>query len=102
MSNKITFDSVDAFLSRAKFQRENMRVDTYDDASRLVLHNNVIAISNYKGVYISTSGWQTRTTLRRLREVLHRLAPQSRLQTKRGILYLNDQQWDGNFKLINN
>lgn len=102
MSNKITNDSVDAFLNKTKFQRENMRVDTYDDASRLVLHNNVIAISNYKGVYISTSGWQTRTTLMRLREVLRRVAPQSRLQTKKGILYLNDQQWNGNFTLINN
>jgi len=101
MSNKITTDSVDAFFAGQKFNRENMRVDVYDDASRLVLHGNVIAIKNYKGVYISTQGWETRTTFSRLREVLRRVSPSSRLYTKRYVLYLNDKEWNGNFKLIN-
>ena len=102
MSNKITTDSVDAFLTRRPFRRENMEVVVKDNVSYLYLFGNRIGINTNGMVSISTSGWQTRTTLMRLREVLRRVAPQSRLQTKKGILYLNDQQWDGNFKLINN
>lgn len=102
MSNKITSDSVDAFLTRKPFRRENMEVVVKDNVSYLYLHSNRIGINTNGMVSISTSGWDTRTTLMRLREVLRRVAPQSRLQTKKYILYLNDKEWNGNFTLINN
>ena len=102
MSNKITEDSVDAFLTRRPFRRENMDVLVWDNVSYLYLHGNRIGINTNGMVSISTSGWETRTTLMRLREVLRRVAPQSRLQTKKYILYLNDKEWNGNFTLINN
>lgn len=102
MSNKITFDSVDAFLIRRPFRRENMDVVVKDNVSYLYLHGNRIGINTNGMVSISTCGWDTRTTLMRLREVLRRVAPQSKLQTKKYILYLNDKEWNGNFTLINN
>lgn len=102
MSNKITFDSVDAFLTRRPFRRENMEVVVWDNVSYLYLFGNRIGINTNGMVSISTCGWDTRTTLMRLREVLRRVAPQSRLQTKKYILYLNDKEWNGNFTLINN
>ena len=102
MSNKITNDSVDAFLTRRPFRRENMEVVVKDNVSYLYLFGNRIGINTNGMVSISTSGWETRTTLMRLREVLRRVAPQSRLQTKKYILYLNDKEWNGNFTLINN
>ena len=102
MSNKITSDSVDAFLTRKPFRRENMEVVVKDNVSYLYLHGNRIGINTNGMVSISTCGWEIRTTLMRLREVLRRVAPQSRLQTKKGILYLNDKEWNGNFTLINN
>ena len=102
MSNKITTDSVDAFLTRRPFRRENMDVVVKDNVSYLFLHGNRIGINTNGMVSISTCGWETRTTLMRLREVLRRVAPQSRLQTKKYILYLNDKEWNGNFTLINN
>lgn len=102
MSNKITTDSVDAFLTRRPFRRENMEVVVKDNVSYLYLFGNRIGINTNGMVSISTSGWQTRTTLMRLREVLRRVSPQSRLQTKRYVLYLNDKEWNGNFTLINN
>jgi hypothetical protein len=102
MSNKITTDSVDAFLTFKPFRRENMDVVVKDNVSYLFLHGNRIGINTNGMVSISTCGWETRTTLMRLREVLRRVAPQSRLQTKKYILYLNDKEWNGNFTLINN
>ena len=102
MSNKITMDSVDAFLTFKPFRRENMDVVVKDNVSYLYLHGNRIGINTNGMVSISTCGWEIRTTLMRLREVLRRVAPQSRLQTKKGILYLNDKEWNGNFTLINN
>ena len=102
MSNKITNDSVDAFLTFKPFRRENMEVVVKDNVSYLYLFGNRIGINTNGMVSISTCGWDTRTTLMRLREVLRRVAPQSRLQTKKYILYLNDKEWNGNFTLINN
>lgn len=102
MSNKITSDSVDAFLTRKPFRRENMEVVVKDNVSYLYLFGNRIGINTNGMVSISTCGWDTRTTLMRLREVLRRVAPQSRLQIKKYILYLNDKEWNGNFTLINN
>lgn len=102
MSNKITNDSVDAFLKYQPFRRENMDVLVWDNVSYLYLHGNRIGINTNGMVSISTCGWDTRTTLMRLREVLRRVAPQSRLQIKKYILYLNDKEWNGNFTLINN
>ena len=102
MSNKITMDSVDAFLTFKPFRRENMDVVVKDNVSYLYLYGNRIGINTNGMVSISTCGWEIRTTLMRLREVLRRVAPQSRLQTKKGILYLNDKEWNGNFTLINN
>jgi len=102
MSNKITEDSVDAFLARRPFRRENMEVVVKDNVSYLYLHGNRIGINTNGMVSISTCGWETRTTLMRLREVLRRVSPQSRLYTKKFILYFDDKEWNGNFKLINN
>lgn len=102
MSNKITIDSVDAFLARRPFCRENMEVVVNDNVSYLYLWGNRIGINTNGMVSISTCGWKTRTTLMRLREVLRRVAPQSRLQIKKGVLYFNDKEWNGNFTLINN
>jgi len=102
MSNKITFDSVDAFLARRSFRRENMEVVVKDNVSYLYLFDNRIGINTNGMVSISTCGWETRTTFSRLREVLRRVSPSSRLYTKRYVLYLNDKEWNGNFKLINN
>jgi hypothetical protein len=101
MSNKITTDSVNAFLTRRPFRRENMEVIVKDNVSYLYLFGNRIGINTNGMVSISTCGWETRTTLMRLREVLRRVSPESRLYTKRYVLYLNDKEWNGNFKLIN-
>ena len=102
MSNKKPTDSVDAFLTFKPFRRENMEVIVRDNVSYLYLFGNRIGINTNGMVSISTCCWETRTTFSRLREVLRRVAPQSRLQTKKYILYLNDKEWNGNFTLINN
>lgn len=101
MSNKITMDSVDAFLTRRPFRRENMEVIVRDNVSYLYLFGNRIGINTNGMVSISTCGWETRTTFSRLREVLRRVSPNSKLYTKRYVLYLNDKEWNGDFKLIN-
>lgn len=94
-------DSVDAFLTRRPFRRENMEVVVKDNVSYLYLHGNRIGINTNSMVSISTCGWETRTTLMRLREVLRRVAPQSKVYIKKYILYFNDKEWNGDFKLIN-
>ena len=84
---KISQDSVNAFLNKRPFYRENMAVASAssinDDRWYLMLHGNVIAKMKEDGsIYISTCGWHTRTTLERLNCLLYMLGSNTRIRMK--------------------
>lgn len=97
MANKITIDSVHAFIAGKPFHRENMSVTINDSGTvYLRLHGNAIATRMSDGkVYINTCGWETNTTKMRLNYLLHALNSPLKIVQKNWIWYLGNKQWDG-------
>jgi hypothetical protein len=86
MYKKISQDSINAFLNKERFSRENMMVDRGPESSwYLMLHGNAIAKMASDGtMFISTCGWHTRTTQERLNCLLYTLGSESRLRIRKG------------------
>jgi len=93
---KITKDSINAFLESKPFNKQNMEVEVLLNVTILKLHCNAIA---YKyndpenTLSITNCGWFSRTTKERLNGL-----PNVIIMQKKGVWYLNDEEWDG--KLI--
>lgn len=85
---KITKATVNAFLNRETLIMDNT-VSTGDD---LRLHRNKIAEHRADGIYITTCGWETRTTFERLNGI-----PGVNVYKKKGDLFLNGILWDGDW-----
>jgi hypothetical protein len=85
MYKKISQDSVNAFLNKERFSRENMMVDRGPESSwYLMLYGNAIAKMASDGtITISTCGWHTRTTLERLNCLLYTLGKKSRIRIRK-------------------
>jgi hypothetical protein len=85
MYRKISQDSVNAFLNKELFSRENMRVVSGNGEWYLLLHGNIIAkMFSDSTIIISTCGWHTRTTIERLNCLLYTLGSESRLRIRKG------------------
>jgi hypothetical protein len=97
MANKITVDSVRAFVIGKPFRRENMAVELIGDSVYLKLHGNTIAYrsSNEGKIVISNCGWETNTTKMRLNYLLGIYNSPFRIRQKNFIWYLGDKVWDG-------
>lgn len=77
-------------------RQEALRIgNTYTDGLALFLHNNKIAQHTSEGLMVSTARWNTATTRERLNGLrgVH-------VQQKKGILYLNGKEWEGEMILI--
>jgi hypothetical protein len=97
MSRKITEQSIQNFYNRVKFNKSNMSVEIEDDGYPLLkLHGNTIAGMDRMGVWITDAGWATRTTFERLNGL-----DNVRVNTKKGQVYLNGEEWDGEKVYIN-
>jgi hypothetical protein len=97
MSRKITEESVRAFYNRTKFNKSNMSVEITDEGFALLkLHGNTIAGKDYEGTWITDAGWPTRTTFERLNGF-----DNVGVNTKKGQVYLNGEEWDGEKVYIN-
>ena len=85
MYKKISQDSVNAFLNKETFSKENMTVIYNEcDILYLLLHGNPIAKMLPDGtIYVSTCGWHTRTTMERLNCLLYTLGSSSRLRIRK-------------------
>ena len=93
---KITIDSVNAFLNRQTFKRQNMEVTSFDNSFYLKLHGNTIAVLHGDGtLMITDAGWQTNTTKERLNGL-----PNVNIHQKNFIWYLNGEEWNGNLTQI--
>ena len=97
MSRKITEESLQNFYLRKKFNKSNMSVEITDEGFPLLkLHGNPIAGKDYDGTWITDAGWPTRTTFERLNGL-----NDVRVNTKKGQVYLNGEEWDGKKVYIN-
>lgn len=85
---KITKQTVNAFLNRKNLHLDN----TWSNGDELRLHNNKIAEHRTDGIYITTAGWETRTTFERLNGI-----PGVSVYKKKGDLFLNGVLWDGDW-----
>jgi hypothetical protein len=97
MYKKISQDSVNAFLNKETFSRENMVVTSgsneNDNRWYLMLHGNAIAKMASDGtITISTCGWHTRTTLERLNCLLYTLGKKSRIRLRKFEPYLETER----------
>lgn len=91
--NKLTEQSVRAFLMNKKFKKGNMQVEVLEHKSILKLHNNPIAYkyNDHRGIEVQNCGWFTRTTKERLNAI-----PGVCVNQKNFYWYLNGEQWNGN------
>ena len=97
---KITQESIDAFNHHLEFNKSNTRVfyDRYNNGyTTLSLHgNNIARIVVWWKIEITTAWWGTKTTKERLRGIPW----VNSLTTKKGKLYLNGKEWDGEWITI--
>lgn len=93
---KITRDSVNAFLNRQTFKRQNMEVTSFDNSFYLKLHGNTIAVLHGDDtLMITNAGWESNTTKERLNGL-----PNVNIHQKNFIWYLNGEEWNGNLTQI--
>ena len=97
MANKITMDSIHAFVIGSPFRRENMDVAVGENKVYLYLHGNIIAIRDQTNgkVYIRNCGWETKTTKMRLNYLLYVYNSPLKIRQKNWVWYLGDKQWEG-------
>lgn len=94
---KITRSAYQAFIHKKPFAKSNTTVRVSEDGSevQLLLHNNVIAKRVNGVLSIRTAGWPTATTKERLNSL-----PGVRIHQAKGVWYLNDLYWDGDWIII--
>lgn len=85
---KITREVVGAFVNKRSACIDN----TNSDGQSLRLHGNKIAEYRQDGMYITTCGWETKTTLERLNGI-----PNVDVCIHKGHLFLNGTLWDGDW-----
>ena len=86
----ITFKAVQAFNNGRKFTQSNTEVRIEGDMVSLYLFGNKIAERSPNGFYITNAKYKTQTTKERLNGL-----DGVRIQQKKGVWYLNDKEWGG-------
>jgi hypothetical protein len=88
---QITRESVNAFMTRKEFNKQNTKVSTLKNKWYLKLHNNIIAVLHPDNtLMITSSGWFSNTT----KERLNALQGVNIVQ-KNFVWYLNGKEWNG-------
>ena len=100
---KITKESINAFLNRREFTKQNMAVRGLKGKYYLQLHGNTIAILYPEGtIQITNAGWESNTTKERLNGLIYLSGSNFKpIYQKNWVWYLNDEEWNGKFTPIN-
>ena len=95
MARKITEDSVRAFLNDQKFQRSNTSVSPAGNGYPTTLFYQGNAIMKKEGGIFICQGWwkMSMTTKERLNGLMDALNL-SRIFQRKGIIHINDVEWD--------
>jgi len=90
--SKIDEDAAYSLMWGLPFNRGNTKVNVYSDGSReMILHGNCIAWITYDNrMYISHSGWMTKTTKSRLNAL-----PSVAIRQRDFMWFLNGDYWTG-------
>jgi hypothetical protein len=67
----ITFDMVQAIKDRKNFKKSNTSVEIFNGKAFVYLFGNNIAQISDTEIFISTCGWESKTTKERLNGILH-------------------------------
>lgn len=89
----ITQNAINAFLSAQKFRNNNTVVEVKENVTVLKLHGHSIAFlynNPERTLSVTNCGWFTNTTKERLNAL-----PGVKIQQKKGIWFLNGQEWSG-------
>lgn len=88
---KITENAINAFNQNKKFSSGNTTVELDEDTTFLKLHGNIIAAKcPVYGLRVTNAGWSTPTTKERLNGLVD-------VYQKKGVWFLNDVEWNGNW-----
>jgi hypothetical protein len=90
---QITQEAVNAFMSATKFKKGNMTIEVLPNVTVMHLHGNAIAYrfnDPERTLTITNRGWFSNTTKERLNGI-----PNVSIQQKKGVWYLNGQEWNG-------
>lgn len=93
---KISQQATAAFLNAEPFKGSNTEVKVLPNVTVLVLHGNEIAYKYNdpeQTLSITNAGWKSNVTKERLNAL-----PNVSISQKKGVWYLNGNEWDG--KLI--
>jgi hypothetical protein len=90
MSRQITENAVRAFLLGDNFKQSNTEVHADCTGVYMFLFGNMIAVRVGNRLQITTAGWNTTTTRERLNGL-----PNVSVTQRKGKLYLNGKEWDG-------
>lgn len=96
---KITNDSINAFMTAKKFNRQNMSVEVLPNVTILKLFGNIIAYrynNPERTLSITNAGWFSNTTKERLNGL-----PNVHITQKNWVWYLNGKEWNGKLIDIN-
>lgn len=97
MARKVTLQAVNSFYNRIEGKFGNTKIENGFGATYMYLHGNLIAVLDAEGVLkVSNAGWFSNTT----KERLNGLEGVSVVQRK-GVWYLNGNEWDGNLVKVN-
>lgn len=97
MARKITVEAVNAFMSARQFFKDNTTVTIEDEIVKLRLHGNLIACREVGSntIEVSNAGWFSTTTKERLNGL-----PGVSVCQRKGVWYLNGEEWNGEWKKI--
>ena len=87
---KITKAAAAAFVEKKNFSCSNTIVSNDNGKTEMFLFGNKIASLNGNQLTITNCGWQTNTTKERLNAL-----PKVSICQKKGVWYLNGNEWDG-------
>lgn len=90
--NKLTKESVDAFLQGRRFKKANMEVS---NTSMYLYGNRIAWLDRNKQLWISNCGWKTVTTKERLNAL-----PNVHIIQRNYTWFLYGVEWDGKPKCI--
>lgn len=92
---KITIDSCKAFNENQSFKSKNTEIIIESDKTKMVLHDNVIAIKENNILKITNCGYFTNVTKERLNGL-----PNVNIYQKNYNWYLNGYLWNGELAIV--
>ena len=93
---KITEEAVNKFYNKEAFRSGNTKVEVREGIAYFYLHDNCISILGDETLFISTCGWETKTTKERLNGILFKVLGSSyQIRQKNFIWYIKDEPLNG-------